>query len=53
MLDLRRAGGAGGAHTFQDSLGVTWTGAERLVPVHTVLGGRPWGRPYPHPYLVP
>ena len=53
VLDLRRAGGAGGEHTFQDSLGLTWTGRERLIPVHTVLGGRPWGRPYPHPYLVP
>jgi dihydroorotase len=53
VLERRRAGGAGGEHTFQDSLGVTWTGPERLFPVHTVLGGRPWGRPYPHPYLVP
>jgi dihydroorotase len=53
VLDRRPAGGAGGEHTFQDSLGVTWTGPERLIPVHTVLGGRPWGRPYPHPYLVP
>ena len=53
VLDLRRAGGAGGEHTFQDSLGVTWTGPDRLIPVHTILGGRPWGRPYPHPYLVP
>jgi dihydroorotase len=53
VLDRRHAGGAGGEHTFQDSLGVTWTGPERLIPVHTILGGRPWGRPYPHPYLVP
>ena len=42
-----------GEHTFQDSLNVTWTGRERLVPLHTILAGRPWGRPYPHPYLVP
>jgi dihydroorotase len=48
VLDLRR-----GEHTFRDSLGETWTGPERLVAAHTVLGGRPWGRPYFHPYLVP
>jgi dihydroorotase len=56
VLDLRRADSPPSrpaGHTFQDSLGETWTGPERLVAVHTILGGRPWGRPYPHPYLVP
>jgi dihydroorotase len=41
------------SHQFVDSLGFTWTGAQRLLPLHTVLHGRLWGRPYPHPYLVP
>jgi dihydroorotase len=44
---------ARGAHEFVDSFGQTWTGAERLLPVHTILAGRSWGRPYPHPYLTP
>ncbi|MGH2367297.1 MAG: hypothetical protein ACRDI2_03780, partial [Chloroflexota bacterium] len=48
VLELQR-----GEFQFRDSLGYTWTGAERLAPVHTILGGRPWGRPYPHPYLMP
>lgn len=42
-----------GEFPFRDSLGHTWTGPERLSPVYTILGGRPWGRPYPHPYLIP
>jgi dihydroorotase len=37
---------------FADSTGYHWHGNENLVPVHTILAGRPWGRPYPHPYLV-
>jgi hypothetical protein len=53
VLDLQRAEDAGGGYRFADSLGETWTGHERLVARHTILGGRPWGRPYPHPYLVP
>ncbi len=48
VLDLQ-----GGAFAFRDSLGYSWTGPQRLSPVHTILGGRPWGRPYPHPYLIP
>lgn len=42
-----------GGFDFMDSLNVQWKGAQRLVPVHTVRAGRLWGRPYPHPYLVP
>jgi dihydroorotase len=42
-----------GEFTFQDSRGETWKGPRRLVPRHTVRAGRLWGRPYPHPYLVP
>lgn len=47
VLDLRE-----GDAEFSDSLGYRWHGTQRLVPVHTVLKGRPWGRPYPHPYLL-
>jgi dihydroorotase len=42
-----------GEFDFADSTRYHWTGSQRLVPLHTVLGGRPWGRPYAHPYLVP
>jgi dihydroorotase len=42
-----------GEFPFADSVGYRWTGRQRLVAVHTVLGGRLWGRPYPHPYLIP
>ena len=38
---------------FIDARGHAWTGPRRLAPVLTILGGRPWGRPYPHPYLLP
>jgi dihydroorotase len=42
-----------GEFTFEDSLGETWQARERLAPTLTIMGGRPWGRPYPHPYLIP
>jgi dihydroorotase len=42
-----------GEFSFQDSLGTTWTGRERLAPVHCILGGRPWGRPFANVYLIP
>jgi dihydroorotase len=38
---------------FMDSLGHRWTGKQRLTPLHAVLKGRLWGRPFPHPYLIP
>lgn len=42
-----------GEFAFQDSIGTIWTGKERLAPIHCVLGGRPWGRPYANTYLIP
>ena len=48
VLDLQR-----GEFEFVDAPGYRWTGPERLVAAHTILGGRPWGRPYAHPYLIP
>jgi dihydroorotase len=42
-----------GEFTFMDARRFRWTGRQRLVAVHTILKGRPWGRPYPQPYLVP
>ena len=42
-----------GAFPFMDALGEQWSGAERLQPLHTILAGRPWGRPFPDPYFIP
>lgn len=48
VLDLQS-----GDFGFVDSLGNHWNATQRLVPVHTILAGRPTGRPYPHPYIMP
>jgi dihydroorotase len=42
-----------GDFEFHDAVGHRWSGHRRLRAVHTVLHGRVWGRPYPHPYLIP
>ena len=42
-----------GEFQLHDSVGFSWTGQQRLRAVGSVLHGRVWGRPYPHPYLIP
>jgi len=42
-----------GSFKFYDSTDYSWTASERLRAVQTVLHGRVWGRPFPHPYLMP
>lgn len=42
-----------GEFELHDSVGFSWTAPQRLRAVGTVLRGRMWGRPYPHPYLMP
>ncbi|HXI17886.1 MAG TPA: amidohydrolase/deacetylase family metallohydrolase [Chloroflexota bacterium] len=42
-----------GSFKFYDSTDYSWTASKRLRAVQTVLHGRVWGRPFPHPYLMP
>ena len=42
-----------GEFELHDTMGFSWKGQQRLRAVGTVLHGRMWGRPYPHPYLIP
>ena len=48
ILDHRQ-----GTFRFVDAQLNAWTGSEALLPAQTILGGRPVGRPFPHPYLAP
>jgi predicted amidohydrolase len=41
----------GPAAEFVDTRNNRKTGTEKLVPVLTVTGGRPFGRPYPFPFV--
>jgi dihydroorotase len=36
---------------FVDTMKNTRTGTKKLVPVLTIPGGRPFGRPYPTPFI--
>jgi dihydroorotase len=42
-----------GEFEFFDCADFRWTGTQRLRAVSTVRDGRVWGRPYPHPYIIP
>jgi dihydroorotase len=42
-----------GEFEFVDCADYRWTGPQRLKAVSTVREGRVWGRPYPHPYIIP
>jgi len=41
-----------GAHEYEDTRRNVRHGAMRLRAAQTIKGGRPWGRPYPHPYIL-
>ena len=42
-----------GEFTLYDCTDFSWKTERRLRAVGTVLHGRMWGRPYPHPYMIP
>ena len=42
-----------GEFEFVDCQDFRWKGNLRLRAVSTVRAGRVWGRPYPHPYIMP
>jgi dihydroorotase len=42
-----------GEFAFMDAARTRWTSRQRLVAVNTILAGRPWSRPFPHPFVVP
>lgn len=41
-----------GEFEFEDTDRNKRRATKRLKPVQTIINGRPWGRPYPHPYIL-